>query len=596
MYESEIYNNILTGRYIPQYVHERIKKLREIITERSLIRWSEHCTECAYPECYSSCSLYSPREDGKCSRFVNGFEKLPVGKKESEYFLRIGFKKWGKLSGVFSGKLYSVETSEIKEQSYREKSEFVKSFPQGFLRQKTQQGFALSRQIAEKTEALNKNALPDYLIIEYFYSGEKLPDFTLTIYPENKKKRDVIYNKRLVFTPGYNLIIIDYNEIKEMIGYISYLRVSLTPNNLTDDDFIFFGLIEFVKSSPEIIRLKKIFKCIIFDLDNTLWQGTLVESKETGISVPEDYINILRKLDDAGIILSIASKNNEEDVLLVLKQNDIQEYFLHPQINWEPKSLSVAAISKTLNLNPDSFIFVDDSEFERSEVKTNYPAITTIHPDYITLLPHLLVQPSDKNEQINRRKFYQEEQTRNLTSESFQGDYPEFLRSCQLEITIENLDKINYNRVFELTQRTNQLNYSGTIYDANRLATVQQDENLSKFVISAKDKFGDYGIIGFVLFDKKLNTIQDMMFSCRIMGKKTEYEVISYIRNNFNDIDRDFNISFVPTKKNSPAKMVLDDLNILQTKLPEGRINYFIKAGTILPSLNIAKIISHTGN
>jgi len=592
MYESEIYSYSISQNFILELSLDKINNLRNIVAERSLIRWAEHCTECAYPDCYSSCALYSPREDGKCSRFVNGFEKLQFGQKHSEYFTRIGFKQWGKLSGVFSGRLYNVDKSETKEKSQRKTTNFIKSAPPGNLRKILQQLYAGFYRISEKVISLKKKSIPRYFIIEYYYPGEKLLDFTLTIYPENKKQRNVIYNKRVIFTPEYNLVVIDYNEINNVIGNNFPLRVSLTPNNTSPDDLIYFGLVEFVNASPEIIRLEKVFKCVIFDLDNTLWDDTLVETRREEISIPGETISILKKLDEAGILLSIASKNNADDVIPILKHHDIHQFFLHPQINWNPKSISVSSISKELNLHPDSFIFIDDSKFERTEVKNNFPMITTIHPDSIHLLPQLLTLKKDLTHTPNRRKFYQEEQLRKETNFSFKGDYIEFLKSCELEITLENLNVNNYNRVFELTQRTNQLNYSGTIYDNNKLTSIQQDMGLSKFVVSAKDKFGDYGAVGFVLFNQQANTIKDMMFSCRIMGKKLESEVIAFIRNNFGDISRDFIIKYVPTKKNTPARLVLEELHILHKIGANGESNYYIEPDSVMHADKVAKVFS----
>ena len=592
MYESDIYDKEITSENFPDIMLDKIMRLREILSGRSLIRWSEHCTECAYPECYKSCSLYSPREDGKCARFTNGFEKLQFGKKFSDYFLKIGFKRWGKLSGVFSGELFGGEKAETYEYKNLKRSRFIKSFSKDFFRKQLQIGYASYFHLNEQKNSFREDLVPDYFLIEYYYPGDKLIDFTLSIYPENKKQRTAIYNKRIIFTPGYNLSITNFSDIKNVIDKCFPLRVSLTPNNTSPEDEVYFGMLEFIKASPDILRLEKRLKCVVFDLDNTLWDGTIVEMNDEGPTISDKTKSILKQLDDSGVLLSIASKNSYERILPILEREKVKDYFLHPRINWNPKSHSIKSIAEELNLNPDSFLFVDDSEFERKEVKNIFAAITTIDSQYIELIPFIFGQKEEQGTKLNRRKYYLEEKSRKNSVLSFDGDYIDFLKSCGLVVTIEYLNENNYDRVFELTQRTNQLNYSGNIYDKNRLDSIQNEKSLLKFVISAYDKFGDYGIVGFILFESKNNTIIDMMFSCRIMGKKLESEVIAFIRNNVSDLTKEFSIYFIPTKKNTPAKMVLDEMNLLQRTLREGTINYYIEKNSSLKPPEIAKIIN----
>ena len=112
---------------------------------------------------------------------------------------------------------------------------------------------------------------------------------------------------------------------------------------------------------------KKEIKCIVWDLDNTIWDGTLTESKNVKL---KHYIkDIIGELDARGILNSIASKNNYGDAVEKLKEFGIYEYFLYPEINWNPKSSSIANIQKNLNIGIDTFMFIDDQQFELDEVK-----------------------------------------------------------------------------------------------------------------------------------------------------------------------------------------------------------------------------------
>lgn len=109
-------------------------------------------------------------------------------------------------------------------------------------------------------------------------------------------------------------------------------------------------------------------KCVVWDLDNTLWDGILTEGDD--VQLRDGIIDIIKTLDERGILQSVASKNNFEDAYKKLEELGVAEYFLYPQINWNPKSEAVKKIAENINLGIDSFAFIDDSEFEREEVLT----------------------------------------------------------------------------------------------------------------------------------------------------------------------------------------------------------------------------------
>ena len=114
-------------------------------------------------------------------------------------------------------------------------------------------------------------------------------------------------------------------------------------------------------------------KCVAWDLDNTLWEGILVESDPSRIYIKSDVIRLIKSFDVRGIIQTIVSKNDHDLALKVLKQNKISDYFIYPAINWGQKSKNLSTIAKNINIDLNTFALIDDSEFERFEVKNSLP-------------------------------------------------------------------------------------------------------------------------------------------------------------------------------------------------------------------------------
>ena len=120
------------------------------------------------------------------------------------------------------------------------------------------------------------------------------------------------------------------------------------------------------------------WKCIVWDLDNTVWDGTLIEDGPAGVRIRPDIVAVIEETIGRGILHSIASKNNHADAMQVLRSCGLTDYFLHPQITWEPKSRSVARIAERLNIGVDALAFVDDPAFEREEVAASTPHVAVI--------------------------------------------------------------------------------------------------------------------------------------------------------------------------------------------------------------------------
>lgn len=264
---------------------------------------------------------------------------------------------------------------------------------------------------------------------------------------------------------------------------------------------------------------EKKIKCVIFDLDGTLWNGTLVEN--WNVELKKGVREMLEELDRRGILMSIASKNDSEYAEKKLSELGILDYFLVPQISWNPKSESVAEISRLLNLSTKEFAFVDDTRHERDEVAFSHPDVMILEASKI---PHLLQLeefcPRFITEDSRlRRKLYQNDLCRQKDESEFHGTSEEFLKTLNMKLTVSRVKKGDLERVEELTRRTHQLNSTGRTFSFEELEALIDDERYIFLIASLENRYGDCGKIGLALLEKGNGTltVKLLIMSCRVM-------------------------------------------------------------------------------
>ena len=256
------------------------------------------------------------------------------------------------------------------------------------------------------------------------------------------------------------------------------------------------------------------------------------------------------------------SKNNAGEAWEAVKKFGLDQYFLYPQISWGPKSQAIRAIAKQLNIGLESVVFIDDSRFERETL----PAEA-----YTTLLRRKEFDVPVTEESKDRLKLYQLEMDRQTVAKSFSDDYLAFLRHCQIQLTVRRMNEENLERVHELTQRTNQMNFSGNRYDREVLRTLLKNPDLDTFVLSCEDRFGSYGVIGFSIVDRRKPLMTDLMFSCRIQSKRIEHTFLAYlIRKYVTETGKDFYATYRRTPRNSQSGQVFADLCMEEVEIRNG--------------------------
>ena len=299
------------------------------------------------------------------------------------------------------------------------------------------------------------------------------------------------------------------------------------------------------------VGLTKI-KCVVWDLDNTLWDGTLVESDN--VVLKDNAENIIKTLDERGILQSISSKNDFEVAKKKLEELGLWKYFIYPQISWNSKSEALRIIQESINIGQDTIAFVDDQEFELDEVKFSNPEVLCISaqnldqiPDMECMMPNFITSDSKY-----RREMYQNDIVRNDIEKEFKGSKEEFLSSLQMKFQIRRAQEDDLQRVEELTVRTHQLNSTGYIYSYDELKNCIEDDKYEVLVTKLDDKYGTYGTIGLALIEKseKEWEVKLLLMSCRVMSRGVGNILLNHICNEAKKANVKLKAQFVPTAKN----------------------------------------------
>jgi len=275
----------------------------------------------------------------------------------------------------------------------------------------------------------------------------------------------------------------------------------------------------------------KPLKCVVWDLDNTLWRGTLLEGGAEGLG--EGVESAIRAFDEVGILQSVASRNEHIHAVRQLQAFGIAEYFLHPQIGWNSKSASVRAIAAALNIDVDSIAFIDDDPFERDEVRFAHPLVRCFAPEDLPALCELAGVGRPSTEDARRRRAMYIEDEKRAIDEASTRSQEEFLLSLQLKFTVGRASADDLARVEELTLRTNQLNSTGVTFDRADLERLIDDPAHDLLVCELTDRYGSYGKIGLCLLshDPAAINIRLLLMSCRVMNRGVGSTLLAHIVN-----------------------------------------------------------------
>jgi FkbH-like protein len=592
MYEAEA--NALTEplEQIPLSVRSAFAELQGQVIARTVLPWSEHCTECAWPTCYTTCDLYAPREDGRCRRFIDGMVRIECPESVNGYLVKIRFKRWGKLWTPGTLNMKSIEEASKRERrDYRLGTILHQvSLPAPVKRFAVTKRYSFKKRVAMRT--VRSEPRPTCFVLECVNPGEQVISLTLTL-REFGSKTSMPFQRKIELVPGFNRTRIELSEIARVVNLHAPFGLELVPNETDEETTLYFGLIDFVEETRKQATTSAKVKCVVWDLDNTIWDGILVEDGAQNLRLKPGIAEVIDTLDRRGILQSVASKNNADEAIQVLREFHLADYFLHPQVSWGPKSSSVQAIAERLNIGTDTILYVDDSSFERSQVRAICPAVETIDAtEYLTIPDLARCQVPVTEESRARRKMYVTEQGRQDVAETFREDYQAFLKNCEIEITLSSLSEENMQRVHELTQRTNQMNFSGKRYERSMLQDIQNSSYLDTYVISCTDRFGSYGIVGFGVVDSREPRLTDLMFSCRVQAKRVEHAFLVHVIQKYGDLSgKDFRASYRKSPRNLPSGKVFEDIGMRELGTTEGVTDLVMARDADVPDDDVIRII-----
>lgn len=260
-------------------------------------------------------------------------------------------------------------------------------------------------------------------------------------------------------------------------------------------------------------------KLVIWDLDETFWKGTFSEGN---VEIPDQNRSLIALLTDIGIVNSICSKNDEMQVMDYLKGQGLEEYFVFPSINWQPKGARIKQLISDMQLRPANVLFLDDNPSNLGEASFSCPEIMTGTP---ALIPQLLANAEKaerKDPKHKRLQQYRILEEKHQARSEFRSN-EEFLYKSNIRVEISTDCATNLDRIHDLILRSNQLNFTKVRSTEEDLSALFADPDVTCGYVSVRDTFGDYGITGF--YAVKANRLLHFVFSCRTLGMGVEQYV-----------------------------------------------------------------------
>jgi len=405
-----------------------------------------------------------------------------------------------------------------------------------------------------------------------FAADSEWPEFLIRMEQRLASKLDAIAGVHVI-TPAQIAALYPVEEYEDAysdkLGHIPY-----TPEFFTALGSMLARRIFSVRSAPR--------KVIVLDCDNTLWKGVCGEEGPTGVLVdaPRRTLQefMLHQIE-AGMLICLCSKNAEEDVQAVFRQNTgmaLRERDIAARrVNWNPKSQNLRELAAELQLGLDSFVFVDDNPIECAEVEAQCPQVLALLlpqnaeeiPGFLRsvwALDHWKITAEDARRTEMYRQNAEREQIR---KQAFSLD--DFLAGLELKLDIHAMEESDLARVSQLTERTNQFNF--TTIRRSESEVRQFLENGGRcLVVNLSDRFGDYGLVGVILYsvEESALAVDTLLLSCRVLGRKVEHNMLSRLGEIAGEQDLPRVVAkFVATKKNQPA---LDFLNSVGAQFQQG--------------------------
>jgi FkbH-like protein len=336
-------------------------------------------------------------------------------------------------------------------------------------------------------------------------------------------------------------------------------------------------------------------KCVVVDGDNTLWGGIVGEDGVGGVALGHDfpgsaYLDFQRLLlhwRSQGVILALASKNNEADVIelferrteMVLKRSDFAAW----RVNWETKPDNLVSLAAELNLGLDSFVFIDDNPIEVEYIRQTLPAVLCVllPEEPAEILPQMRELACFDRFEVTaedraRTEMIQAEAQRRSLGSSLSKE--EFLRALELKVNFFTPAAADLDRVAQLINKTNQFNLTTRRRTLDQVREIAASADYKLYGVQVADRFGAYGLTGVVVIEApstdRVWTIDTFLLSCRVLGRGVETALLSGLAKQATEAGvKEISANFVPSSKNAPAASFLADHGFRQDSIGTWRIS-----------------------
>lgn len=408
-----------------------------------------------------------------------------------------------------------------------------------------------------------------------------------------------------------NLLINDIHYLSSLIGLENWFDKQLWFSYKYA--LSFHGIVETALSAASIIKsvYGKSKKCLVLDLDNTLWGGIIGDDgidriqigSETAIAESYQAIQKYAKnLKKRGVVLAVASKN-EDDIARqgfshpasVLSIDDFTAF----KANWQPKNINLEQIVGEINIGTDSLVFVDDNPAERALIKGTVPSVSVpdIGSNQVDYIDHVdrnyYFEPIEiSTEDIKRNSYYKQNLQRDSLKNSF-SDYSQFLESLEMVAEVSTFKDVYLDRITQLTNKTNQFNVTTKRYNFEEIKQVSQSSEHIAVYAKLKDKFGDNGLVSVVIGNiKDVELHIDLwLMSCRVLKRDLEFAVLNelVLMARSREISSIYGYYF-PTKKNKMVEKLYEDFGFKKSFDKNGSIGYKLALEKFVPKDHMIEV------
>lgn len=497
--------------------------------------WGEHCVECGAPACYGTCDKFRRGVDGRCRRFAHGI--LPVRDAAGRPGFAVQFRAWGKLELFFRGRMVLPATQArigAKEARWMRFARVLNRvfcwFPY------TRNPIAIWRSLrwrwVRRQDGLVQS--PTHWVVQCVVSADV--DLMMSVVDRDGQE---VFIQRLALKKGPNAFV---QEIPPVSAGAKFRVFSIAGTDVP----VVFTQLELATGSAVATEKAsnssspaQFVKCLAWDLDNTLWKGILAEDGQDGVVLRPEAVELVKTLDSRGILNTVCSKNDWAPVKSALEKFGLLEYFVFPEVNWDPKSGNLRRAAKNINIGLDTFAFIDDSSYERGEVVDHCPCVRVYaETELDRIAREACFNPPVSGEGRKRRLSYLNEMRRFEAERVSTGSREQFLRNCDIRLTCGPLaTSALVRRCWELVNRTNQLTLAAHRYTEAEFAVLVQNPEVQSLAIHCKDKYGDYGIVGFIAVAVQDGAayIREFVMSCRVAKKFCEQSVLLAVAESLKD-------------------------------------------------------------